>query len=296
MGSIINYIKTAMMSAPNTGFKKIDPKLAGKGFKNISRVFVCQKCFMIPVFPYQCINENCEKFTCSECIVGNQKCNSCHGNMSRVLKKVKKVLNLIKFKCPNSSKGCTSIECLKRLKQHVLQCETTIDGNKNRNINDNEYLKYEKLLNQKTQRKEKFPNMNDTPEIYNPPNLQNNNISSLNSIFPKPKKAKVTLKKMGVDETMKMTIYQNNTKEELRCLLENYGLPISGNKEELLDRLLNNRTKNFTDEQLKRMVQRNTLEILLNDELEQILKKRYLKKGGNKDEKIKNLMRYLASK
>ena len=268
----------------------IDTNLVAKRYKNIARAFVCEKCHKVSLNPLQCANKICGKITCKECVVNsNEACISCYGVLSPIIKNMELILGLIKFKC---SKACTALFEGKEYIQHINSCrpkpkEQVITKPVVPDLED-----YYLLMN-KQKRSEDEDEFED--ESYSDSSIADEKtfVSSLKT---------ADLMNDKVLKKLKASDLECLDKTQLKVIVESRGLPVSGNKEELIARIITYKSlaktkiKKFTDKKLEKMIINNTIKDLKNEELEDILMARDLKKGGNKDEKTQTLLKYLLSK
>jgi hypothetical protein len=287
-----------MLNYPSE-LKKIDPKLAARSFANIARLFTCKKCFMVSFNTYICPDSKCEAIICEDCKL-EDRC-KCNEKIEKLKGDVKEIFDLINFKCLNQSKGCTSIIRMKNFNSHLIEC-------------NKKFIQQNYIYNP-------APIIRNGPNINNQPNYgmtQNNptvvfenhtkNYSGdykLESILNQ-KTYRTNYSDDDSDESSsspidksikKLSSHQLESldKETLKNLLQSKGLPYYGNKSDMVERLMTHlkpKNKRVTDKKLLKLFKKGELELLLNDELEEILEIRGLKKGGNKDEKIRNLKEF----
>ncbi len=103
-----------------------------------------------------------------------------------------------------------------------------------------------------------------------------------------------------MDETLLINMKREDLKKytvgELSGYLLRRGLPYSGNKDKLCDRICEYlKTIPEENNKVKRMIETDSLGSLSNGQLSNILYKKNLKMSGTKDEKIKNIKEYFKN-
>jgi hypothetical protein len=84
--------------------------------------------------------------------------------------------------------------------------------------------------------------------------------------------------------------------EDLKTILKERGETLSGNKEDLIEKITNYQiTIKKSNKELKKLIKTRDIENVTNDDLELILRQRCLKIQGNKSEKISTLINYFRN-